>query len=189
MMTLRQEIEALLFISGEEGMTVPDLARLLQVAHFEVNDGIEELQDFYERNSSGLMIIETGQKYKFVTKPELYETVKKFAQSDMSQRLSQAALEILAVIAYNQPATRLDIEEIRGVNSSGPLQKLMLHGLVKEAGRLEMPGRPIVYETTPYFLDYFGLSSLDDLPKHQSGEEEEERNLFFDSFQISLDEF
>lgn len=118
-------------------------------------------------------------------KKEYAEVIKSYAISPLSTNLSQAALETLAIIAYKQPLTRMEIDEIRGVQTSGALQKLTLRGLIEEKGRVEGPGRAILYGTSRYFLDYFGLKKLSELPKISDLEQEpaeNESDLFFEQF-------
>lgn len=177
-------LEALLFISGEEGLSKKELLRSLEIEEHQLKDLLDELYEKYNQSTSGIDLIYTAGSYKLVTKAHYEDVVKEYAQSLDSQKLSKQALELLAIVAYRQPVTRLTIEEIRGVQSSGLIQKLQLHDLIEESGRLDLPGRPFVYSTTAYFLDYFGLESLDDLPvvKEENGEE---KNLFFDSFEAT----
>ena len=157
------KIEALLFVAGDEGLSSKELAHLLEGDEAGLAADLEALQKQLDERESALQIIFTAGTYKLASRKEYSPLIEKYAQSSYSSRLSQAALEILAVIAYKQPVTRLDIEDIRGVSSSGPIQKLLLHDLIKEDGRLDAPGRPILYRTTSAFLDVFGLHSLDDL--------------------------
>ena len=138
---------------------------------------MEQLKD----EKSGLELILTAQRYKFVTKASLKPYLEKYAVSPFSSQLSSAALETLAIIAYKQPITRLEVESIRGVQCSGAIQKLLLRDLIEEAGRMDSPGRPKLYRTTTYFMDYFGLETLDQLPDVESLLElsqEESKQLF-----------
>lgn len=132
---------------------------------------------------SALHIFETEDHFVLTTKKELAPLLKKYAQGS-SNTLSQAAVETLAIIAYKQPITRTEIEQIRGVQASGPVQRLVAHKLIEEKGRVEGPGRPILYGTTGYFLDYFGLKDLTELPDTQELEnalkDDESLDLFFD---------
>ncbi|OJG81793.1 segregation and condensation protein B [Enterococcus ratti] len=128
-------------------------------------------------------VLETEERVILTTKKELAPLLKRYAQGT-SNILSQAAVETLAIIAYKQPITRVEIEQIRGVQVSGAVQRLTAYRLIEEKGRVDGPGRPILYGTTPYFLDYFGLKSLKDLPDIQemeySSDEEAPLDLFFD---------
>ncbi|MDO5456867.1 MAG: SMC-Scp complex subunit ScpB [Atopococcus tabaci] len=177
------DVEALLFVAGDEGLSLKDLSHLLERDEASLTLSIKSLQEQLNKRSSALDVIFTAGTYKLASRKEYSSLIEKYAQSSYSNRLSQAALEILAIIAYKQPVTRLDIEDIRGVSSSGPLQKLLLHDLIKEDGRLDAPGRPILYKTTSSFLDVFGLQSLNDLSDIFSIEEQESKHILYDSFQ------
>lgn len=182
------KIEALLFVAGDEGLSSKELAHLLEGDEAGLAADLEALQKQLDERESALQIIFTAGTYKLASRKEYSPLIEKYAQSSYSSRLSQAALEILAVIAYKQPVTRLDIEDIRGVSSSGPIQKLLLHDLIKEDGRLDAPGRPILYRTTSAFLDVFGLHSLDDLSDLFLIEDQENKHILYDSFQIAREE-
>lgn len=158
-------LESLLFIAGDEGMTLEEMAVLLEMTPLEAHNLVLALQKSYEENKdSGLTVIETRSRYQLATKRRYSELIKKYAVSPFISHLSQAALETLAIIAYKQPITRIEIDEIRGVQSANMLQRLVLRGLVKDLGRAETPGRPIIYGTSDYFMNYFGLKDLEDLP-------------------------
>ena len=183
-MTKLSELEALLFIVGEEGISNEELSGLLNLSEAEVANLVKELKDSYAQNPhSALHIFETESHYVLTTKKELAPLLKRYAQGT-SNTLSQAAVETLAIIAYKQPITRAEIEQIRGVQVSGAVQRLAAPKLIEEKGRVEGPGRPILYGTTGYFLDYFGLKSLEELPDTQemeiSLEEDVSPDLFFD---------
>lgn len=182
------KIEALLFVAGDEGLSSKELAHLLEGDEAGLAEDLEALQKQLDKRESALQVIFTAGTYKLASRKEYSPLIEKHAQSSYSSRLSQAALEILAVIAYKQPVTRLDIEDIRGVSSSGPIQKLLLHDLIKEDGRLDAPGRPILYRTTSTFLDVFGLHSLDDLSDIFLIEDQENKHILYDSFQIAREE-
>ena len=121
-----------------------------------------------------------GDKYKLVTKKEYKEYLKKLVP-DEEDLLTQSNLETLAIIAYNQPITRLQVEEIRGVSATHTMRKLLMRDLIKELGRSELPGRPILYGTTDFFLDYFGINSLEELPKIKIEEQDQEEENLFES--------
>lgn len=158
-------LESLLFIAGDEGMTLEEMAALLEITPLEAHNLVLALQKSYEESeNSGLTVIETRSRYQLATKRQYSELIKKYAVSPFISHLSQAALETLAIIAYKQPITRIEIDEIRGVQSANMLQRLVLRGLVKDLGRAETPGRPIIYGTSDYFMNYFGLKDLEDLP-------------------------
>lgn len=157
-------LEGLLFVAGDDGITLEEASYILELERSAVRQLLDELKKRLEDENSGLELILTASHYKLVTKASLKSYIEKYAVSPYSSQLSQASLETLAIIAYKQPVTRVDIESIRGVQSSGSIQKLLLRDLIEEAGRLETPGRPKLYKTTAYFMDYFGLESLDALP-------------------------
>ncbi|MCH3922690.1 SMC-Scp complex subunit ScpB [Limosilactobacillus sp.] len=159
------QIEGLLFISGDEGITTGDLARITGFMKPAVTTMLERLAKRYAADSdSALVLLHSGQTYRLATKQELAPVIKHYFEIPLATPLTRALLEVLAIIAYRQPITRLEIDDIRGVQSSGSLQKLMARGLVDTHGRLDAPGRPFRYVTTEAFLDYFGLTSLEDLP-------------------------
>lgn len=157
-------LQGLLFVAGDDGITLEEASYILELERSAVRQLFEELEKKLESEDSGLEILLTASHYKLVTKASLKPYIEKYAISPYSSQLSQASLETLAIIAYKQPVTRIDIETIRGVQSSGSIQKLLLRDLIEEAGRLDSPGRPKLYKTTAYFMDYFGLESLDALP-------------------------
>ena len=157
-------LEGLLFVAGDDGITLEEASYILELERSAVRQLLDELKKRLEDENSGLELLLTASHYKLVTKASLKSYIEKYAVSPYSSQLSQASLETLAIIAYKQPVTRVDIESIRGVQSSGSIKKLLLRDLIEEAGRLETPGRPKLYKTTAYFMDYFGLESLDALP-------------------------
>ncbi|MEK4494308.1 SMC-Scp complex subunit ScpB [Ureibacillus sp. FSL W8-0352] len=180
-------MEALLFVVGDEGLTVKQLAELLDVDEVDIEAGLSELKTLYENNvASGLTIKQLSDTYLLTTKPELANTIKKLVENPNSQVLSTASLEVLAIIAYKQPITRAEIEDLRGVKSERPIQTLASRGLIREVGRAEGTGRAILYGTTKEFLNYFGLSNLSELPPLPEGDEDvenEQTDLFMTKFQ------
>lgn len=178
---LKSVLEGLLFISGEEGLDLKQLASVLELKEEDVLALIEELKEEYTTHNRGLQIVEMAGAYLLTTRPEHAPYFEKLATSPQQATLSQAALETLAIIAYKQPITRAEIEEIRGVKSEKAINTLLNRSLIKETGRKDGVGRPILYGTTEQFLDYFGLNSLDDLPPLSQlvpSQEGEERPLF-----------
>lgn len=155
-------LEGMLFLAGDDGLTLSEIEKILEIDN--VLDVINKLSYKYNENS-GLELVYFGNRYKLVTKAKYAEYYKKMVDNDVAGPLSQAALEILAIIAYNEPITRIQIDEIRGVSSVFVMRKLLIRGLICEAGRAEVAGHPILYKTTDKFLDYFGLSSKNDLIK------------------------
>ena len=158
-------LEGLLFVVGEDGLTINQIMDILDIENEEAKKLISLLKEKYETETSGIRIHFLGNTFKLTTKNEHREYYQKLIENPESSVLSQAALETLAIIAYNQPITRIDVDEIRGVSSSQMMRKLVAKGLIKEVGRSDSLGRPILYQTTSEFLDYFGLATIDDLPK------------------------
>lgn len=182
------QLEAVLFVVGDEGIGLEELSYLLEEPTASIYQFIQILNhNYHDNENSSLNILEVGNHFVLTTKKEFASLLKKYAQSPMSNRLSQAALETLAIVAYKQPITRSEVDEIRGVQSAGSVQKLAARQLIEEKGRVDGPGRAILYGTTEYFMDYFGLKDLEELPDIQSMEEEllEElpTDLFFDRYQ------
>jgi segregation and condensation protein B len=161
---LKAVTEGLLFACGDEGITVKQISKILEVTELTVEHLLEELQYDYENTDRGMMIIQSKQTFHLTTKPEHTPYYKKLLETPQTARMSQAALETLAIIAYKQPITRTEIEEIRGVKSDRPVQTLLSRLLIEEAGRKEGPGRPVLFVTSKEFLTFFGLTSLDELP-------------------------
>lgn len=158
-------LEGLLFVVGEDGLTINQIMDILDITNDEAKELISNLKEKYESETSGIRINFLGNTFKLTTKKEHREYYQKLIENPESSVLSQAALETLAIIAYNQPITRIDVDEIRGVSSSQMMRKLVAKGLIKEVGRSDAVGRPILYQTTSEFLDYFGLATIEDLPK------------------------
>ena len=157
-------LEGLLFVVGEEGLTLEQIEDVLEIEEVESKELLMELKKDYEDDNRGLRIDFLGNRIKLTTKFEHREYYQKLIENPETNFLSQAALETLAIIAYNEPITRVQVDTIRGVGSTQIIRKLVAKGFIKEAGRSELPGRPILDETTSEFLDYFGLSTIDDLP-------------------------
>lgn len=160
---IENAIEAILFVSGE-GVSVDKLAEVFDFSKKKMQKILDAFTDRYNYASHGLKILHYGDFYQLSTNPDLFEYLNKFAGIKKANTLSRAALEVLSIIVYNQPVTRSTIDKIRGVDSFGPLKKLLDREIVEEQGRLEAPGLPILYGTTPEFLKLFGLQSLEDVP-------------------------
>lgn len=160
------QVEALLFVSGDEGVKLSELTAATECTESTILDSIARLQAKYiEDEASALMLVKHGQQYQLVTKSELAPTVHQYFTAPITSNLSQSALEVLAIVAYQQPITRISIDELRGIKSNAMLQKLVMRNLISVQGRAEEIGRPNLYGTTDYFLDYFGLDTLDELPE------------------------
>lgn len=174
---IKSVIESLLFVTGEP-LPLKDISAYLELEEKKVVDILEEMAKAYSDESRGISLISINGAYQFVTKQENSHYIQKLLKKNRKQSLSQASIESLAIIAYKQPITRIDIDEIRGVKSESALQKLSEKGLIKEVGRLEVPGRPILYGTTDEFLRQFGLKTLKELPSLDLyGGEEEDNSL------------
>lgn len=145
-------------------VTSSQLAFALDMAVQDIENALNELTSYYEQNARGLRLQRHHGRFQLTTAPELAPIVERFLNLDTTSRLSRAALETLAIIAYKEPITRPQIDGIRGVNSDGVLKSLLSKGLIQEVGRAEAPGRPILYNVTSDFLSYFGLDSLNQLP-------------------------
>ena len=171
-MNLVAVLEGLLFVSGEDGLSIEKAMDLLEVDEKHLMKLLKELEDTYNNESRGLRLDFLGKTIKITTKKEHKEYYTKLLEEDDSL-LSQAALETLAIVAYNQPITRIQIDEIRGVSSSHIVRKLLSRNLIQELGKSELPGRPNLYGVTDAFMDYFGLASLEELPKLIEPTEEE----------------
>ncbi|MFD2332188.1 SMC-Scp complex subunit ScpB [Cohnella sp. GCM10020058] len=194
--TLKSVLEGLLFVAGEDGLTKKTIAEIVEVDGDVVTDIVKDLQKDLTRRKRGIRIAEIAGTYRLTTAPEHAAYFEKLAYSPARTPLSQAALETLSIVAYRQPITRVEIEEIRGVKAERPLQTLVAKDLIEEVGRAEQIGRPILYGTTKAFLDYFGLSGIEDLPDPvvaaDADEDMEERTrMLFERIegrQLSLDD-
>ena len=174
-------LEGLLFVQGDEGITLENMCNILEINEQEAKDLLLQLKKSYEEDSRGLRIRFLGESFKLTTKEEHKPYYQKLTMTQDNQTLSPAALEVLAIIAYNEPITRVEIDELRGVSSDYTMRKLLAKGLIKEAGKSTMPGRPNLYKTTREFLDYFGLATLDDLPALEEENEHGRQTELFTS--------
>jgi len=165
-------IEAILFVAGE-AVEILDLARALNQDEKKIRKLLKELESEYDYNLRGFLLKRFGTKVQLATRPLYSEDVVRLLQPIQKQSLSQAAMETLAVVAYRQPVTRAEVEEIRGVKCDYSLQSLMNKNLIQEVGRKETIGRPILFGTTDEFLSRFGLESLEGLPPLPERETEE----------------
>jgi segregation and condensation protein B len=172
-MPLSVKLEALLFVAPEP-VTTAQLAAALDVAPSVIERGLNELDASLA--SRGLRLQRHAGRFQLTTAPELAELIERFLGLEATTHLSRAALETLAIIAYQQPVTRPQIDAIRGVNSDSMMKSLLHKGLILESGRADGPGRPILYSTTPEFLQHFGLNSILEMPTLARPEEEETHN-------------
>ena len=161
---IKSIIEAILFAAGRQ-VTIKELMISLEIPKEDLENIIESMQEDYKIKSRGIEIIKVEDSYQLCTKKELYEYLYPILDKRSKPNLSNAALETLAIIAYNQRATRAEIESIRGVNSDGTIYKLLDYGLIEDAGKADLPGKPTTYKTTEEFLKMFGYESLANLPE------------------------
>ena len=173
-------LEGLLFVVGDEGLTLDDICEIMLIDKTETQELLKKLREEYSKENRGIRISFMGDAFKLTTKGEHKEYYQKLITTKGSNTLSQAALETLAIIAYNQPITRMEVDELRGISSINMIRKLMAKDLIKVSGKSSLPGKPNLYRTTSEFLDYFGLATLGDLPELPSVVEkgEDEQELF-----------
>jgi segregation and condensation protein B len=156
-------LEAVLFVA-EAPVPTGELAEVLEVSSARVGEMLTELSSGLDERGSGLVLREVGGGWRLFSRPEAYHYLERFSSSATARRMSSAALETLAVVAYRQPVSKSQISEIRGVDSDSAVRTLERMGLIEERGRLSMPGNPAVYGTSPLFLERLGLRGLDELP-------------------------
>lgn len=165
---LKAILEGLIFLSGEEGLTLNQIVHSLEFDDIKtIQDTIRVLKEEYNDSRRGVELVEYASRFKFVTKELVYPYGQKLFEQFKNATLSQAALETLAIIAYKQPITRVEIEEIRGVNCEMMLKKLQARGLIEAKDRLDVVGKPLLYNVTNEFLDAFSLETLEELPELQ----------------------
>ena len=166
-------LEALIFAAGEP-VEKKRLAQTMEISENEVEALADELKNEYNKQKRGFQLIELDKKYQLCSRAEYFSYVKQMLEIKRNAALSQAAFEVLAVIAYNQPVTKSFVEQVRGVDCSGVIASLYDKGLIEEKGRLELPGKPLIYGTTDTFLRCFSLNSLDALPPLPEKDENQE---------------
>lgn len=181
-------LEGLLYVQGDTGLTLKEVMSILDLTEEEAKELVYRLKTSYEEENRGLRLSYLGNTFKLTTKQEHKDYYEKLLESPSTHVLSQAALEVLAIVAYNEPITRSAVDEMRGVDSTFMIRKLLAKGLLKEAGKSDMPGHPTLYKTTDDFLDYFGLSTKDDLPDISKIELEIDENKEKDLFQSNYRE-
>jgi len=169
---MQEVIEGLLYVQGDLGLTIKQIEDILEIDEKTAKDLVLSLKSYYDENKRGLRINFLGNTIKLTTREEHREYYQKLLEEPSTNSLSQSALETLAIIAYNEPITRGEVDSFRGVDSSYVMRRLLAKGLIKECGRSEEAGRAILYKTTDDFLDYFGLASKEDLPSVELLEEE-----------------
>lgn len=185
-------IESLLFVTGDEGLSSKQIENLTGATSIEVKEALEKLQDDYTKSKNrGIELKELAGTYQLISKKQNAETIQRLVENPTNQPLSQASLEVLAIVAYKQPITRIEIEDLRGVKSERPLHTLSLKGLIQEVGRAEGTGRAILYGTTKEFLNVFGLNDMNELPplpETQGTEDDDQTDLFMTKFQEDFGE-
>ena len=176
-------LEGLLFISGDEGLTINEIINVLEIDKEQIKKLIKELYNDYQSQDRGISLEFLGDHFKLTTKKEHKKYYEKLINDENNKALSNSALEVLSIIAYNEPISRSKIDEIRGVNSSYVIRKLLLNGLIEDKGRSDSPGRPLLYGVTAKFLDYFGLGSTKDLPELKAVEVKDDEIIFDTKYQ------
>lgn len=179
-LTLKALIEGILFVFGEEGVTLQQFSDALVMETESIKAVLEEMREQYLKESYGFELVTIQDRYKLISKAEVHDVVQQIVALSKSRQLSQSALETLAIVAYRQPITRTEIEEIRGVGCDLMLKKLQSMDLIQEAGRSETVGKPILYEVTDSFLDVFKLMDLNQLPSLPDFQEESSENQLFE---------
>lgn len=163
-MNLKAVLEGILFVVGDEGISLKNICRTMNIEEEEAKSLLKDLRKEYEKNERGIRISFLGNSFKLTTKSEHKEYYSKLIVGKNDTILSNASLETLAIVAYNEPVTRAQIEKIRGINSDNMVRKLVSRGFLKEVGKKECIGHPTLYGITDEFLDYFGLATKEDLP-------------------------
>lgn len=172
-------VEGLLYMVGDDGLKVEQLASVIDKSIEDSEAILNSIQSKYSNENFGIELVNYGKTYKFITKQEVAPYIQALFHTSKPNTLSQSALETLAIIAYKQPITRVEIEELRGVGADMMLRKLQARNLIKEAGRSDAPGKPILYEVTEEFMDSFKLYTLNELPDlPEFNSDEENENLF-----------
>ncbi len=183
--------EAMLFACGEP-LEIDRIAEILEIDVENAESLVLNLAAKYDDNNSGIKIVKMDKKYQICTRKEYAEQVRDILDMKKNSPLSQAAFEVLAVVAYNQPITKAYIEQVRGVDCSGVISTLCQKGLIEEVGRLELPGRPLIYGTTAEFLKCFCITSLDDLPDipelNEKPVEEQEAEIEMEKIEAEIEE-
>ncbi len=164
MNNLQASVEAVIFASGDP-VPLDKLSMVLEISSEKLDEVINIIQDKFDDENSGICLMRFKDSVQFVSKSEYVDTVRKVLEINKSAPLSNAAMEVLALVAYNEPVTKAYIEQVRGVDCSGVLGNLIQKELIEERGRLELPGRPLLYGTTENFLKCFGISSIEELPE------------------------
>ena len=184
---LQAAVEAILFAAGEP-LEIDRIVEALEVEKDLVIEALVELKSVLDETGSGICLVKMDELYQLCTRQEYAQQVRAVLEIKKNAPLSNAAFEVLAVIAYNQPVTKAFIEQVRGVDCSGVIQTLILKGLVEERGRLELPGRPLIYGTTPEFLKCFCVNNLSELPELPNHEDLPKTDELPNQLEINLDD-
>ena len=186
------KIESLLFVIGEDGLTIQQLSMITETNEEEISEALQQMMANYEEQEErGIMIKGLAGTFQLISNPVHADLIQKLVENPPSQSLSQASLEVLAIVAYKQPITRVEIDDLRGVKSERALHTLSARGLVHEVGRAEGTGRAILYGTTKEFLNYFGMKNINELPElpeEGAAELDEQPDLFMSKFQEAFQE-
>ncbi len=177
-MNLVGVLEGILFAVGSDGISMENIKKILDVDEKKIMELLNILKEKYESNESGIRITYLAENFKLTTKKEHKDYIKKLVNQREVTVLSPASLEVLAIIAYNQPITRIEVDNLRGVSSVYIIKRLIARNLVEEAGKSTMPGRPNLYKTTKDFLDYLGLATINNLPTIDEIKKEDDKELF-----------
>lgn len=178
---MKPVLEGLLFLVGEEGIDIKNISEILEITEEETKKILQELKNDYENSDRGITIKKLGGLFKLTTKEQHKNYYTKLTEITKVKNLSQSALETLAIIAYNEPITRHEVDELRGVSSAGIIRNLVAKDFIKEVGKSEKLGKPTLYGITTEFLDYFGLDSKEELPKIEEIEVEDTEVDLYDS--------
>ena len=178
---MKAALEGLLFVIGDEGLSLKDIENVLEISDNEAKKLIKELYNDLNQDNRGIKLEYLGERFKLTTKREHAKYFEKLVQNEQNNKLSDAALEVLSIIAYSGPITRVYIDKIRGVSSAYIVRKLVLKNLIEECGKSEDIGRPMLYKVTNQFLNYFGLGSIKELPEIKEIEKKENNNNLFET--------
>ncbi|MGN1131710.1 MAG: SMC-Scp complex subunit ScpB [Ruminococcus sp.] len=184
---MKRAVEAILFAAGES-VEISRIAQALELTPKKAENLLEEVKEEFNSQNHGFKIMRYKESYQFVTHKEYEEQIRRVMDLNRKKPLSQAAMEVLAVIAYNQPVTKAFVEQIRGVDCSGVIGSLTVKGLIEERGRLELPGRPLLYGTTENFLRCFNISSIEELPPIPQSEKEDKGEETADESEVENSE-
>ena len=174
-------LEGLLFVIGDEGLSLSDITNILEIDETTSKKLIEELDNELNNENRGIKLECFGEKYKLTTKAEHSKYFEKLVCNEQNNKLSDSALEVLSIIAYSGPITRVNIDKIRGVSSAYIVRKLVLKNLIEDCGKTEEPGKPTLYKITDQFLNYFGLASINDLPEIKEIEKKQDNSNLFET--------